>query len=175
MADNNWLDINDDDDDEDFTPSRGNDNALREARKAAKTASRENKALRDQLAQLQASLHEVKVSEAIKSKGLPPKIAKLAANVPVDELDTWIEEYADVFGVPASAGADSGAEGSGIPVNQETLDPNFLALQRIQQGQGGAAAPPVGEADLRAKIAAAQNEQELNMVLFGNPNGPQVF
>jgi hypothetical protein len=170
MSDYNWL--NDDDDDEDDVRSSASD-ALREARKAAKANSRAAKAAQEELAKLRSELHERKIADAIREKGLNPKIARLAKDVPAEELDAFLDDYADVFGVSAGNGNGSQMTSDGSSADQ--LDPNLAALQRISGGQAAQPSSATKAENIEQQILSAQTPQELNRLLFGNPNGPAVF
>lgn len=172
MAENyNWLN-DDDDDDEDNSSGRSND-ALAQARKAAKQNARENKQLQAQLSEALAKLRQREVADAIRDKGLDPKFAKYASKLSPEEFDEFIADLA-----PQQA-ADDGSQatpGQSAPdVANETLDPNLLALQRIQQGQSSAPPSAGGDAEMMLRIQAAQSVEELNQLIHGNPNGPKVF
>lgn len=179
MADYNWL--NDDNDDDEDTPSsgRGND-ALAEARKAAKQNARANKALQAQLNEALAKLREREVADAIRDKGLDPKFAKYASKLSDEEFNEFIADLAPTQ--DAGQQNDGGSQATpgelgnlGSDPANETLDPNFAALSRIQQQQSGATPSAGGEAEWLAKIAGAQSVEELNILIHGNPNGPKVY
>lgn len=175
MAEYNWL--NDDDDDDD-TQSSGRNDALAEARKAAKQNARENKQLKQALAEVQSKLREREVADAIRDKGLDPKFAKYASKLAPEEFDEFIADLAPVNAQQQNDGATQETLGNspfGGDVANETLDPNFAALSRIQQQQAGAAPSSGGEAEMLAKIAGASSVEELNMLIHGNPNGPKVY
>lgn len=177
MADYNWLN-SDDDDDEDDAPSGRSNDALAEARKAAKQNARANKQLQAQLNEALAKLREREVADAIRDKGLDPKFAKYASKLAPEEFDEFIADLAPVNAQQQNDGATQETPGNspfGGDVANETLDPNFAALSRIQQQQAGAAPSSGGEAEMLARIAGASSVEELNMLIHGNPNGPKVY
>ena len=162
MSDFDNYDFDDDD-----TPETGASNPLRDLRKQNKQKEKMISELQQQLQSMQASLRERSVKDVLSSKGLNPKIA---AFIPKDvtspeDVSAWVEEYADAF-APTAPQADEGAK---APV---TTDPDLQAMNRIasvqQTGQPFSSDP----AQIAAQIASAQDASALNMLLFGNPNGP---
>jgi ribosomal protein L12E/L44/L45/RPP1/RPP2 len=93
------------------------------------------------------------LAEKIAAKNLNPKIAALVPKDLSDEdLDTWLNEYGDLFGVPAA------------PAQQE--DPNAAIAAEAQRQalamQGAQSAMP---GDAMSRIASAENWDELQAVL----------
>ena len=168
MAEYNWLSDDDDDDNEETRPS--NSDALREARRAAKSNAKAAKAAADELTALRRELHERKLSDAIREKGLNPKIARLAKDVPAEELDAFLDDFADVFGVSAGNGNDPQMTSE----STNSLDPNLAALQRISGGQANQATSQTMADNLEQQILSANSPEELNRIIFGNVNGPMV-
>jgi hypothetical protein len=169
MSDYNWL-SDDDDDDEESRPS--NSDALREARRAAKSNAKAAKAASEELNALRKELHERKIADAIREKGLNPKIARLAKDVPAEELDAFLDDFADVFGV--SAGNENGSQVTPESATGNSLDPNLAALQRISGGQAAQPSAMTTQENIEQQILGASTPEELNRLLFGNPNGPLV-
>jgi uncharacterized protein YdiU (UPF0061 family) len=160
MSDFDW-----EDDYEEDAPKQSS-NALQEARAAFKAQKRQNKELLEQLESLKSGLRERAVKDAIKSKGLPEKVASLIPKdlTTSDEVDAWVADYADVFGVPQpQAAGDQQAEQS---------NPQFEALQRISNTQAGGQPFTNDEAQMAALIAGASTPEELSKLLFGNAAGP---
>ena len=170
MAEYNWLSDDDDDDVEETRPS--NSDALREARRAAKSNAKAAKAAADELTALRRELHERKLSDAIREKGLNPKIARLAKDVPAEELDAFLDDFADVFGVSASNGNDS--QMTSESTSGSSLDPNLAALQRISGGQANQATSQSMAQNLEQQILSANSPEELNRIIFGSVNVPMV-
>ena len=154
-----------DDDDIDTNDS----NAMKELRKAYKKLQAEKKELAEQLEGMQSSLRERSVKDVIASKGLPEKVAAL---IPKDattseEVEAWITEYGDVFGVQV--------EEADEPEQPKQVDPDLAALNRISETQSGGQ-PFTNDPDqLASLIAAADNPEALNKLLFGNATGPQAI
>jgi len=165
MADYNWLDNDDDDDVDTSRPS--NSDALREARQAAKRNAKAAKAAGDELLALRAELHERRIADAIRDKGLNPKIARLAKDVPAEELAAFLDDFADVFGV--------GSVQTSEDLAVTPPDQNLVTLQRISSGQSQQPSSLSPGASLEQQIAGASTAEELNLVLFGNRNGPAAY
>lgn len=153
-----------DDDDIDTNDS----NAMKELRKAYKKLQAEKKEIAEQLESMQSSLRERSVKDVIASKGLPEKVAAL---IPKDattseEVEAWISEYGDVFGVQVEADE---------PEQPKQVDPELAALNRISETQSGGQ-PFTNDPDqLASLIAAADDPEALNKLLFGNATGPQAI
>ena len=153
-----------DDDDIDTNDS----NAMKELRKAYKKLQAEKKEIAEQLESMQSSLRERSVKDVIASKGLPEKVAAL---IPKDattseEVEAWIAEYGDVFGVQVEADE---------PEQPKQVDPELAALNRISETQSGGQ-PFTNDPDqLASLIAAADDPEALNKLLFGNATGPQAI
>jgi hypothetical protein len=163
MSDYDW-----DDDYEEDAPKQES-NPLRDARNRGKQLAKQNKELLERLEKAEAGLRERSVKDAIKSKGLPEKVASL---IPKDlttseEVDAWVESYADIFGVPAQEAGDPQTPDGGEQPNAQ-----FEALKRISNTQAGGQPFSNDEAQIAALIAGATDEQALNKILFGNPDGP---
>jgi len=96
-----FLDSEGDDDAD--TSQQQKPNGPGDLRKAYAKEKKERAAIQKQLDELLAEKHERTLSEALTSRGLSPKVAKLAkaAGVTGDDLESWLEEYADVIGAPA--------------------------------------------------------------------------
>jgi len=153
-----------DDDDIDTNDS----NAMKELRKAYKKLQAEKKELAEQLEGMQSSLRERSVKDVIASKGLPEKVAAL---IPKDattseEVEAWIAEYGDVFGVQVEADE---------PEQSTQVNPELAALNRISETQSGGQPFSNDPDQLASLISAADNPEALNKLLFGNEMGPQAI
>lgn len=153
------------DDDFDVEDAPRENTVLRDLRKANKAKERQIRELSDQLSTLQRSVRERSIKDTLANKGLNVKIAAFIPETLTtsDEVEGWINEYADVFGGAPSEVSDD-AEPS----------PELQALGRIaavqQSGQSYS-----GDADqLSALIASAKNPEDLNKLLFGSTAGPNV-
>lgn len=112
MSNNNqdWYDELDDDLDleddvfEEPKPSRrGNsDDTLKEIRRADRAKQKRIKELEAELSSLRTFQRESVVKSVLTDKGINPKIASIIPSdisADADSISTWIEQYADVFGI----------------------------------------------------------------------------
>lgn len=154
--------------DDDDLETSNDSNAMKELRKAYKKLQAEKKELSEMLEGMQSSLRERSVKDVLASKGLPEKIA---AFIPKDattseEVEAWINEYGDVFGVQVEAEK---------PAQQPAYNADLAALNRISQTQSSGQ-PFTNDPDqLASLINSAQSPEELNKLLFGNMTGPQAI
>jgi len=161
-----------DEEDEDYEEApKKEPNPLRDARRRGDKLAKELAEAREALQKANDALRDRSVRDTIKAKGLPEKIAGLIPKdlTTEDEVVAWVDNYADVFGVPAPD-----ANGQQADDGQQQADPAFAALQRIQGAQSGGKPFTNDEAQMLAQIAATQDPAALNQLLFGNPNGPQA-
>lgn len=160
--------MSDYDDWDDDNQDAGESNAVRELRKANKAKERQIKELTDALEQMKGAVRDRSVKDTIKAKGLSEKVAFL---VPKDlttseEVEAWINDYADVFGAPAPQADEA---------DSQPPSPELDALGRISQTQS-TGQPYSGDADqLASLIQSARTPEELNKVLFGDMRGPQAI
>lgn len=157
----------DDDDFEDDGLDAGG-NALQQLRKANKAKDRQLKELTEQLQQMQKSLRERSVKDVLAAKGLPDKIAAFIPESATtsEEVEAWITEYGDVFGVQQQQAEQ--------PATSQQSDPSLDALGRISQVQS-TGQPFTNDPDqLSALINSAKSPEELNKLLFGTTAGPQA-
>jgi uncharacterized protein YdiU (UPF0061 family) len=154
--------------DDDDIETSNDSNAMKELRKAYKKLQAEKKELSEMLEGMQSSLRERSVKDVLASKGLPEKIA---AFIPKDattseEVEAWIAEYGDVFGVQAEADE---------PEQSRQVNPELAALNRISETQSSGQ-PFTNDPDqLASLIAGADNPEALNQLLFGSTAGPQAY
>jgi hypothetical protein len=158
----NWDDVNEDAHDGVDIP---------ELRKAYRKLQKQNKELLDQLGGMQKQVRERSVKDVLADKGLPPKIAAFipeSVNTS-DEVEAWISEYGDVFGVQVES--QEVAE----PSAPKQVDANLQALNRISEVQSSGQ-PYSGDPDqLASLIANARTPEELNEILFGTTDGPAAY
>jgi hypothetical protein len=142
-----------------------------ELRKAYRKLQKQNKELLDQLGGMQKQVRERSVKDVLADKGLPPKIAAFIPDSvsTSDEVEAWIAEYGDVFGVQVEE-----QEGEVSSAGSKKDDPTLKALGRISSVQQSGE-PYTGDPDqLASLIANARTPEELNEILFGTMDGPQV-
>ena len=161
-----------DDDFDEFgeEPSRRENNALRELRKANRAKDKQIKELMEQLTTVNKSVREQSVKEVLTSKGINPKVAALIPSEiqSPDEVTNWLSEYGDVFGITQS---EQGAEAPA----QKQVDPALESLNRISSMQNSGQ-PFTNDADqIASLIANARGPEELNEILFGSTMGPQAL
>lgn len=165
-----WDDLDDDDEGDD---SRGKTNEVADLRNAYKALKRENKALTDRLTAAESGLRERSVKDVLASKGLPEKVSALIpANITsAEDVQAWVDQYADVFGTPTPPPPADDAPPTGT--DGQPLDLAALGRIAAAQSQG---APFTGDADqIASLIAGARTPEELNKILFNNPNGPAAI
>lgn len=155
--------------DDDDLDTSNDGNAMKELRKAYKKLQAEKKELSEALEGMQSSLRERSVKDVIASKGLPEKVAAL---IPKDattseEVEAWIAEYGDVFGIQT--------EEAEQPEQQEQVNPELAALNRISQTQSSGQPFSNDPDQLASLIAATDNPEALNKLLFGSSTGPQAI
>jgi hypothetical protein len=164
---NMYQDWEDDDFDDDFdsdveetrSPQRraSGDDVVKKLRKAERAQAKRIKELESELSGLRKMGRETKLRSVLETKGINPKIAALIpSDMDIDskEFDTWIDEYADVLGVPAPSGAT---------VNEVDL----AALRQIDAVTSDAQSFGRAE-DLLSRINNAGSEEELLNIIYGN-------
>ena len=142
-----------------------------ELRKAYRKLQKQNKELLDQLGGMQKQVRERSVKDVLADKGLPSKIAAFIPDSvsTSDEVEAWIAEYGDVFGVQVEE-----QEGEVSSAGSKKDDPTLQALGRISSVQQSGE-PYTGDPDqLASLIANARTPEELNEILFGTVDGPQA-
>lgn len=142
-------------------------NNMRDLRRALKKAQKENAAIKQQAEEALGALRERSVKDALTSQGLNPKIAAfIPRDVAADQIDGWLKEYGDVFGVAApQAPAPDGGQATGQPAPPATFSTADLAALNAIEGAavGGVQAGSAG--DVASKIAGATTEAELTALL----------
>ena len=162
--------MSDYDDYEDDDNSQDAGNAVKQLRNANKAKDKQIKELLEKVSLLQSGVRDRSVKDTIKAKGLPEKVASLIPEslTPSEEVEAWVNDYADVFGVTTpqdSPPADAGKE----------ANPQFDALQRIANTQAGGQPFSGDEAQMLALIKSATDPEALNQLLFGSQSGPPVI
>jgi hypothetical protein len=161
----NEYDLDDDFDEYD-------DGALQQVRKAHKAATKRVKELESELASLRVESRNRSVADVLSSRGYNPKIADLIPGdlTTEDQITSWLDERGDLFS-PNQAGSQATSEEQmgdqpGIKMPPE--------LQRMNEVVNAGEAPTGDESQILAMIQAASSPEELNRLIFGNPNGPTV-
>lgn len=147
------------DDDDDFETEEASGPA--NLRKALKKAEREAKAMRDELEALRSQQRQQSVKSFLEQKGINPKIAAL---LPADmdspeKIDSWLNEYSDVFGSLTKSESDDLAN-----------NPDVIASKRIDNSIS-TASNPAREEDMLSRLLSAKNKDELDQMIFGGSTG----
>lgn len=157
-----------DDDDFETDDQDAGGNALQQLRKANKAKDKQLKELTEQLQAMQKSVRERSVKDVLAAKGLPEKISAFIPESATtsDEVEAWINEYGDVFGVHPQAD-----EPASTPQQNA---PEVDTLNRISQVQSSGQPFSQDPDQLGALINSVNSPEELNKLLFGNATGPQA-
>ena len=152
MSDNyyDW----EDDDDEDTTPQQSTgDDLVKKLRKADRAKEKRIKELEAQLGELTARDRNNLVQSVLAESGVNPKIAAfIPSNIDTtkEAISSWINEYADVFGVQTT--------------QQEPVDPNLSRLRQIDN-VASSGTPALAESLLN-KINNAESMDELMQLIY---------
>jgi hypothetical protein len=133
---------------------------------------RQIKELTERLEKAEGGLRTRTLADTIRDKGLNPKVASIVPQnlTTPEEVEAWLNDYADVFGASAPT-----PDGTAPPAEDTAPNPQFDALQRIQNTQAGGQPFSGDEAQMLALINSTTDPGALNQLLFGNVNGPQVI
>jgi hypothetical protein len=114
----------------------------------------------EELNEFYSSTRESDISEALVSMGVDSKISRFVPDSieSVDELETWVEENADVFGV-----APAEERGDVNDVDREHIE----AAEMMAAIGEGDIDPDIG-LDLASRIENAGSQDELMSLLKGN-------
>lgn len=164
-------DFDDEYGDDDYQDA-GNANPVQQLRKANKAKDRQIKELTERLEKAEGGLRTRTLADTIRDKGLNPKVASIVPQnlTTPEEVEAWLNDYADVFGASAPT-----PDGTAPPAEDTAPNPQFDALQRIQNTQAGGQPFSGDEAQMLALINSTTDPGALNQLLFGNVNGPQVI
>jgi hypothetical protein len=153
--DNYW---DDEDEDDDFTPSYESETDLvKKLRKALKAEQKRNKELESSLGELSKSQRERILKDVFSSRGVNPKVA---AFIPSDldaseeAISGWLEQNADVFGFE-------------VQPQQEVSQQDVAALRQMDAVTSGALSPDKSE-DLAFRINNAQSQDEILKLIYGS-------
>lgn len=151
MSENDDFDIDSLDDD------LGGD-VVRQLRKAYKSKQKEIEQLRKQVEEFSTANRNSVIEGTLTANGLDARMAKFmpAEVVTADDVTAWLNENADIFGISTGDPQESSEE--------------VQAASRMADITSHTPAASAG--DLMSRIEAASSQEELNEVLFGNPNGP---
>lgn len=158
MGNQNW-DFDDDDDfedDEDIQPKRpqGDDNLVKQLRKAQRASERRAKELEAELNTLRSERRENAIRSLLADKGLNPKVAKFIPtdiDASADALEAWVNEYADVFGLERN----------------QTAAPDLSNLRQIDEVTSNAQIP-AGSDDLMLRLSQAESADDIISMIHGS-------
>jgi hypothetical protein len=147
-----------DEDDFDFDTEEVSGTDL--VKKLRKQVTDLSKALKERDSQLEdyfSMSREQEIAAALQDMGVNPKIAKFIPDdvEDSDDLEQWLAEYGDVFGVGA-------VEEAGSYTDAESIS----AAELMSEIEEGGIDPQVGM-DLAARIASASTPDELTALLRG--------
>jgi len=170
MSNNNqdWYDdfeddFLEDDLDEQQAPQRrsSGDDVVKKLRRSDRAKEKRIKELESELGSLRKNQRELSVKSVLENKGISPKIA---AFIPQDmdvtsgEFDSWLSEYADVFGVSTAS-----EEGEGQPgISQEDL----ATLRQMDVVTSGALSPD-REEDIMLRLNQASSADDILSMIYG--------
>jgi hypothetical protein len=150
----NW-DI-DDEDDEDYTPTYDNDTDLvKKLRKALKAEQRRAKELETNLGELSKAQKERILKDVFTSRGVNAKIAAFVPNdieATEEAISSWIDQYADVFGIQQDA--------------PKVSEQDIASIQKMNNLLTNAEAPGASD-DIANRLANASSEDEILSILSG--------
>lgn len=134
-------------------------NVLKELRKAYKAKEKQVKELEEQLNQIQGAARQTTVEGVLTEAGIDSRVAKFLPDsvTTSDEVHEWLTENGELFGVSVTK------------VEAESSDAVKAAARIASVADAGG---PVDPGDVASRLAGANNEAELNMILFGNETGP---
>lgn len=158
-----WDDFEDDfedDFDEPQQPKRASgDDVVKKLRRAERAQAKRIKELESEISGLRKKDRDSNVRSVLESKGISPKVSALIPqdmDINSDQFDTWLDEYADVFGVPSAEPAGTAADPA-----------DLAALRQIDAVTAGAFSPDRAE-DALLRINQASTEEELLNLIFGS-------
>lgn len=139
----------------DYDEDQGSD-LVKDLRKQVKELSAAVKERDEYLNEFLAVTREEEIGEALQEMGVNPRVAAFVPDEveDMDDLEAWIGEYGEVFGVEATD--DEGKE------KPESVQ----AAELMSAVEEGGIDPTVGQS-LEAKIQAASTPEELQAILKG--------
>lgn len=148
----------------------------KQLRKVIRDAKAEAKAAKDEADNLRKENREIHVTNVLKSKGVPEKVAKL---IPVDvtsaeAIESWLSDYSDLFTPPSSTPATQASTSDVVNSNGQTfienaattangLTPEEIANAQRMQNTATSGQPFGGRHD---ELMAKLNDPELTEEQF---------
>jgi hypothetical protein len=143
------------DDDDDFTQESGNNDLVKQLRKAAKQKDKELAELRAQFEGVSKAQRERNIKDVLESRGVNSKIAKFIPSDldPTEEsLSKWLDDNGDVFGFSTES-------------NQPVVDPAQAAAYKKMNSVTEQGLTPDATDDIMRKLMSANSKEELDEVI----------
>ena len=143
------------DDEDDFTQESGNNDLVKQLRKAAKQKDKEIQELRAQFEGMSKAQRERSIRDVLESRGVNSKIAKfIPSDVDSTEesLSKWLDENGDVFGFSTES-------------NQPVVDPAQAAAYKRMNNVTEQGMTPDASDDIMRKLMNANSKEELDEVI----------
>ena len=143
------------DDDEDFTQESGNNDLVKQLRKAAKQKDKELQELRAQFEGVSKAQRERNIKDVLESRGVNSKIAKFIPSDldPTEEsLSKWLDDNGDVFGFATES-------------NQTVVDPAQAAAYKRMNSVTEQGLTPDASDDIMRRLMNANSKEELDEVI----------
>lgn len=144
------------DEDDDFTQESGNNDLVKQLRKAAKQKDKELAELRAQFEGVSKAQRERNIKDVLESRGVNSKIAKFIPSDldPTEEsLSKWLDENGDVFGFQATES------------NQPVVDPAQAAAYKKMNNVTEQGLTPDASDDIMRKLLNANSKEELDDII----------
>ena len=143
------------DDDDDFTQESGNNDLVKQLRKAAKQKDKELAELRAQFEGVSKAQRERNIKDVLESRGVNSKIAKFIPSDldPTEEsLSKWLDDNGDVFGFATES-------------NQPVVDPAQAAAYKKMNSVTEQGLTPDASDDIMRRLMSANSKEELDEVI----------
>jgi chorismate mutase len=143
------------DDEDDFTQESGNNDLVKQLRKAAKQKDKELAELRAQFEGISKAQRERSIKDVLESRGVNSKIAKfIPSDVDSTEesLSKWLEDNGDVFGFATES-------------NQPVVDPAQAAAYKRMNNVTEQGLTPDSHDDIMRRLMNASTKEELDEVI----------
>ena len=144
-----------DDDNDDFTQESGNNELVKQLRKANKQKEKELAELKAQFEGVSKAQRERSIKDVLESRGVNSKIAKfIPSDVDSTEesLSKWLDENGDVFGFTTES-------------NQPVVDPAQAAAYKKMNNVTDQGLTPDASDDIMRKLMSANSKEELDDII----------
>lgn len=132
-------------------------------------AGEENKALREQLAQLQQKEAKAEIGDKFKAAGYQPGAAALFSGEPA-KVDDWLKANGEFLAkLPAQEGEETQAP-AGPPQSTVSAEGQAQMQQMAEAGVSGVAEPQGSDKELAAALAAAATPEDFAKIMRANGN-----